>query len=370
MPSFELYQRLHSSPSTIGDLRRKNADVIMNATWDGDIQSKVGYLYDWYHDDEPTTLINLHPKKSKNKIPISFKYVVHTTQTYSKDQTTIHMELRPGQECNVDYYNKFFAKRYGATFPIGLYLDVPDRNGVYNRWLVVGKAEYYSVQFQSFEILPCDELVQYMFNGEKYQVPGCARSQNSYNSGIWTDYKITTVQNQTKFAVPLNRDTEHIFYNMRIIHDANVLTEPVAWHVTKVERTASLGIVVVTLAQDLFNEHADYIETDEDGNVIGKWADYYEQAPQDENVVTLSCSGASPTIKVGGSYKTITTDTVKDGMAWRFTVDGEDASSLLKTSLSDGKAKVKFIGSEDYIGSLLKIEYGNLASINLQIVGL
>ncbi len=45
-------------------------------------------------------------------------------------------------------------------------------------------------------------------------------------SGIWTDHITTTTEDQYKFAVPLNRDTEKLYYNQRIIIDNKVLSEP------------------------------------------------------------------------------------------------------------------------------------------------
>ena len=88
-------------------------------------------------------------------------------------------------------------------------------------------------------------------------------------SGIWSHDKETTPQDQQKFVVPLNRMTENIYYDQRMIIDAPVLTEPRTWIVSKVNRIAANGLVHVTLAQSKFNAHTDYIETDGDGNVYG-----------------------------------------------------------------------------------------------------
>ena len=49
-----------------------------------------------------------------------------------------------------------------------------------------------------------------------------------------------------------------------------------AWQVSKLNRVSPRGICNVTLAQDKVNQHLDYIELDENGNIIGKWADYFE----------------------------------------------------------------------------------------------
>ena len=139
------------------------------------------------------------------------------------------------------------------------------------------------------------------------------------NSGLWTDYKITTVEDQVKFTVPMNPDTATLFYNHRMLVDNKGAIEPRAWLISKLNRISPDGIVHVTLAQDIFDQHKDYIERDESGNVIGMWADYYvnqlgatdkEVTPDSDAPIeytsTISYSGVKPELKVGGSSKTFT----------------------------------------------------------------
>lgn len=64
---------------------------------------------------------------------------------------------------------------------INVYVDIPDANGKYNKWLVAATANYYDMQFPSFEILPCDKIFRWVYEGVKYQMAGVLRSQNSYN---------------------------------------------------------------------------------------------------------------------------------------------------------------------------------------------
>ena len=88
------------------------------------------------------------------------------------------------------YYKEMFGERYDARYPLGLYVDVPDNNDIYQRWLVVDFGYSYELQFDSWAILPCDYRFQWIFNGEKNQMWGVTRSQNSYNSGIWLDLQV------------------------------------------------------------------------------------------------------------------------------------------------------------------------------------
>lgn len=374
MPPFNIYKKINYG--TIGQAHKNESDKIMDATWWNDIQSRIAYLYDFYHDDNKTQLNDMKPTLDPKKIPIDIKFVQSSSQTYDKDYVTFHIQLRPGQQCNVDYYDEFFKDRYQSTFPIGMYIDIEDEQGIYNRWLVVDKANYNVTQFPTYEILRCDKVIQYVFNNIKYNVPGVLRSQNSYNSGIWTDYKVTSVEDQQKFAVPLNRDTENIFYNQRMIIDSGVLSEPRAWKVSKVNRISPNGIARITLAQDKFDQHKDYIELDDNNNVIGMWADYYndkilpeDYAEPEEKVninVQITYAGTKPEIKIGGSYKTFTAK-IFDGDVeipimnpgtWEYFVDGNDVSSMID-NIDDGtgKNKVKFIGDLSFIGKILTIKY-------------
>ena len=180
MPSFSLYKTMHSAPITAGEMRKKQADQIMDVTWWEDINSRVGYLYDCYHDDEPLVLRGLNPTKSKDKIAVDVKLIKHTSKTYEKDAVTYHLQFRPYYDDVPDWYTKNFIDMYRSTFPMGCYIDLQDSKGNYNRWLIVDEVNLYGTQFITWEILPCDYIFQWMMDGKKHQLAGVKRSQNSY----------------------------------------------------------------------------------------------------------------------------------------------------------------------------------------------
>ena len=185
MPSFELYRKkLGLDGNTQGRVRKNQSDRIMLETWNRDIAAQTAYIYDFYHDSEPLTLRGLDSENDELKTPIDVKFFLHTQQTYDKDTITFHLQLKPGQECNVDYYDEFFKDRYDAIFPVGLYIDIADESGQRNKWLIVNTANFYGNQFPTFEVLPCDKIFQYIYKNKKYQIAGCLRSQNSYNCAL------------------------------------------------------------------------------------------------------------------------------------------------------------------------------------------
>lgn len=184
--SFKDFQSMHES-TIPGRARKFQSDVIMKNTWWQDIQAQTAYIYDYYHDqksEETLKLNNLHPQDDPQKTALPIKFIRHAKQTYDKDQVTFWLQMQPGQECNLDYYDEVLGDRYNATFPIGCYVDIMHEDGKYNRWLIVDKANYNTNQFPTFEILRCDFVARWIFNGRKYQCPAVLRSQNSYNSGL------------------------------------------------------------------------------------------------------------------------------------------------------------------------------------------
>lgn len=178
MPSFDLYKRLHTATS-IGEAHKQESDMVMEATWDTDINTRICYLYDYWHDDHKTQLTNLDSANDPKKVAISLKWRKSTSQTMDKDVVDHHIQMKPSQDMNVDYYPSFFENRYQATWPVGLYCDIPDEKGIYNRWLIVATANYYVSQFPTFSVLPCDKVFNWIYKGKKQKMAGCLRSQNS-----------------------------------------------------------------------------------------------------------------------------------------------------------------------------------------------
>lgn len=380
MPTLEQYRKnLHGCYN--GEARKYNADQITEATWYNDLATRTCYFFDQLHDPQPLQLNDLTPDESV-QVPIDVKYIVYSSQTYAKDAITYHIQFKPsedGKDSLVPYYKTLFKERYDATFPCGLYVLIPDNHGVYNKWLVVDTANFNDPQFSTYEVLRCDKVFQWIYKNKKYQMCGVLRSQSSYNSGIWIKYNIEKVEDQSVFLLPLTRETEHLYYNTRMIIDNKVLTEPRAWKITKVNRLDANGLTKITLAQDRFDQHKDYIELDDNGNVIGMWADYFEEGqatptdaheevPQIHSVI--SYSGLKPEIKVGGGYKKFKTEYYRDDKTivpytctWSFAIrDGEIITPIIGSgtlidvvTLSGTEMKVKFLGDDSYIGKVLII---------------
>lgn len=180
MPSFLNYKRnLQNKGKTLGEVRKRQADEIIESTWYGDIQARTAWLFDIYHDPDPCLLRNM--KITDEMIPMDIKYIKHTSKTYDKDSITYHLQMKPSQDMCVPYYEQY-EYFYDSEFPMGLYLLIADEKGRFNRWLIVDKADTDAVQFPTYEILKCDYTLDYILNGKKCRVASVLRSQNSYNS--------------------------------------------------------------------------------------------------------------------------------------------------------------------------------------------
>lgn len=376
---FNTYKsRMTVHGNTLGKVRKQQSDEIMNATWWGDVQSRVCYLYDYFHDGEKDKLKDLNPQNDKNKIPVDVKFIITQYGTIAKGDVEYHIQFRPNQECVLDYFNTTYGKKYNSDYPVGMYIDIPDDNGVYNKWLICAK--HIANQFVKYSVLPCNYTLRWIYKGEKYLMSAIFRASNSYTSGVWRDYVFQSTNNQNTIWLPANTITDNIYYDERFIVSAPI-KEPIVWSVTKIDNVDIRGIVKITLLQDKFNQFKDYVNLE----TYEMYADYYESniepvdSPQliveedknndvivDVNTCTVTCSGTSAILKVNGGYKTLTAkiydsnnnDVTNDYniFNWSFNIDDESINDKIYIVEQDvhNIIKVKFTGDETYIGKIIE----------------
>ena len=403
MPSLQTYRRIIGT-HTNGQAHKLESDMVMEETWYDDIQTRTAYFYDYEHDAHPRQFEGLSPEADVDKIPISIKYIENSSQTLDKDAVSYHIMFRPSQDLDVvKYYKSNYEDRWGATFPCGLYVDIPDSKGVYNKWLVVGMAQSNNAQFPTYEILRVNYLFTWIFNRTKYQMAGVQRNQNSYNSGVWMDYVFETPNDVIKFYLPMNEVTSKLTYNQRLIVDTKVDINagdiPRVWQISKVSRTTPHGIGVYTAAQDVWDTNRDYIEYEVEGDpstIIGMYADYYgdnipqdfsEDVPVDPNVhIDIKFAGISQSIKIGGSSKKLTAvfyegdqEIPYDTGTWSYEVDGVDVKDTLVfedfNDLDPNQVRIKFKDDTNYVGKILTISYTSttnsiVGTLQLTVAGL
>lgn len=357
MPSLETARRMSqtkwNNARTVGQIIKEQSDFAMEETWNHDPQSKVCYIYDYYHDDQP--LLNKGMKYNKTtKCKIDAKFIVTKYSSISSDQVEYHLMFRPTQPRQFDegdslfYYEKNYATRYKSEWAVGLYIDIPDDTGLYRKWLIVAKE--IGNQFIKFSILPCDyKLCWIELNDNKRikrQMWGCLRNQKSYTSGIWAGDRLVSLDNVNQIWLPMNLITERIHYiaedsedNQRLII-SSLSPNPAVWIVSKIQDISPFGILKLTYKQTVFDEHKDYIDWDT-GDM---YADYYinDIAPIDDIPVTTDISKITALnnyIKLGGSYKLLTVNF--------FDEQGNNINSKYVDNITLDNWKC-FIGEVDY----------------------
>lgn len=386
MPSFREAKRIYGSNLTIGQQLKQMSDMVMEETWDNNIQSKVCYIYDYYHDDQPDKKDHMTYERT-TKTRIDAKFIVKSYQSIDKDQVDYYIQFKPSQPVEFTkndqlyYYEQDFRRKYGAEFPTGLYCDIPDEKGVYRKWMIILSEP--ANQFTKYLVLPINYNFMWIERNGKERIKrrmwAVLRSQNSYNSGLWTDLRFTTQENQDKVLLPLNSITDKIWYTddqsktMRVLVSA-FTDHPIAWKISKVENSQPLGIQRLTLYQTFFEQNHDYIEKDSDGYIIGMWADYFSDGvtPTDPSTPTLlpsiysKISASTDSIKVGGSYKTLTLNIFKGSddditkeysdatFTWSCSIDDEDwTDKVTWRPAAYNRMKVKFPDDRSQLTKLI-----------------
>lgn len=391
MPSLQTARRIahakNSVAKTIGQIYKEQSDWAMEQTWWNDPQSKVAYIYDYFHDDQPEIKDHM-TYENTTKTRIDIKFIVKSYQSMDKDQVDYYIQFRPDEKFDFTekdelyYYEKDFHKKYGADYPIGMMIDIPDDRGIYHKWLICRDEP--ANQFPKFLILPLNYRLYWIEqDGDKRYKRNmwCAiRMQSSYTSGSYVDKVFSRPDNQTKLWFSMNSITEKFWYsddndkNMRLIVSAPI-KEPVTWRITKCENAQPLGIQKLTLYQDRFNEHTDYVNL-ETGEMYANYFDS-EIAPTDPDTpttppssITAKISASTSTIKVGGSYKNLTVNLFNDSneditteyadvtFIWTCSIDDEDWTDKVtwRVGTEYNQKKVKFPSDTSTIGKILSVK--------------
>ena len=399
MPSLQTARRIANAKTnnakTIGQIYKEESDFLMEETWDNSITSKTCYIYDHFHDDFFTdehgitrSLAEGMTYENTNKTKIDAKFIIKSYQSMDKDQVEYYLMFRPSQPVKFNegddlyYYETDFRKRYGATFPIGLWVDLPDDRGVYHKWLICRNEP--ANQFPKYLILPANyELMWVEKNNEKRikrRMWCVLRQQMSYTSGVYVDRVFGHTDNQNKLILPMNSITEKFWYtdddskNMRVIVSA-LIENPTVWKITKCESTSPLGLQKLTLYTNFFNEHTDYVNL-ETGEMYANYFDS-EIAPTDPSTpttppssITARISASTSTIKVGGSYKSLTVNIYNDSnedvtteysdaeFNWTCSIDNEDWTDKVtwRAGTEYNQKKVKFPNDTSTIGKILSVK--------------
>lgn len=216
MPSLETARRIASiknnGAKTIGQIHKENSDFAMEATWNNDLQSKVCYIYDYFHDNEKDKKDHM-TYENTTKTRIDAKFIIKSYQSLDKDQVDYYLQFRPSQPTEfvegdeLYYFEKDYRRKYHNDDFIGLYCDIPDDKGIYRKWIIARKE--IANQFVKYLIIPCNyELMWIEVNGSeriKRRMWSALKMQSSYNSGLFKmNTRIVRFFEKSRECIPLN----------------------------------------------------------------------------------------------------------------------------------------------------------------------
>lgn len=315
-----------------GSVAKRQSDMIMDATFKNDIAFRKCYIqqHNCFFPEQSLSGYKkakavwsgadvYNPRRMNGFKPIDAKYFIHSYYSLSGDSVDYYLQFRP------------HAHAKNPDIRIGAYIFIPDDLGVYNLWMIVARDD--RPQFPQFYILKCNLLLKWFIGVNEvsnfeglpvdigtYYTWAIERTQSSYNSGIWTDYATTTVENQVKAWIPTNNDTKTITYNERFVISDNEKRR-IAWEVTKVEDTTTRGLTKLTFAQQAEYDPVDnlswvnMVSSQYSDTESGYDYDFYttrQSSIKKQNSIPeqidgyIAYAGASPMIKSGGGYKTYT----------------------------------------------------------------
>lgn len=136
------------------------------------------------------------------------------------------------------------------------------------------------------------------------------------------------------------------------------MIRPLVFEVSKIEDAFPCGVTKITLKQDHFNKNTDNTEL--------RICDYYDSpvTPQEPIIedITLSCSGSTRALRVGGSKRNISVITDTKGLAvtWSYEFNGnklsvDELSNDFEISEGENTLSIKALLNYDNLGKVIKI---------------
>lgn len=200
--------------------------------------------------------------------------------------------------------------------------------------------------------------------GKIYEYPAFDVNSTQYNSGVDGNKIMTLGSTQHMLSITADDNTISLRHDKRFFIDRNKV-EPTVFKLTQNDTTAlnyDKGIVRLTVTEDQYNPDTDNIE---------EWlCDYNKPVPPNNIEITYT---GSPSIRVGGSYKTFTANTLSP-VVWDIVATSDVQSCIALTPVAgENKCKIKCSQNENAIGKnfVLKCDdgMGNTGKITVDIVG-
>lgn len=355
MTSIDKYtRRLYRRGKNLAESLKNNADRIKDSNFERDVAYKKCYIL---KKDQ------VFPRQNEQEYRRA-KEVFFGRQSYDPRECdqfeqvdckfSVHLYKAISSSDDPDYYLEFRPNAHATNknIRVGALVFIPDDIGVYNLWMIVATDK--RPQFPQYYVLQVNWLLKFGRYDQKvtgYDRPQvffqwCVnRARNSYNSGVWTDYISTSVENQDAIWMPTSAISRKIWYGTKILMDDEFTAygKIVSWQVSKVERTHPLNITKLTVTQELYDDEdwtIRMIDTEMTTDSLDRetgYDYYYSGRPDGE--------GADKTGRSDIAYSG--TGTIKLGFSKTFTAHfynselgldvGENALPIWEIVLKDGE---------------------------------
>ena len=326
-----------------GEAKRRNAQKIMDASWQRDAATKPVYIK-WCDSGLPVV--------DDDDEVLYAKYNVKSYHNITGDEVAYLLQFRLDD------------MRERPDIKVGSYVYIPNEMDEYEWWLIWHYDD--RPQFRQFSILKCTWVYKWTSfkDGHRiiHQCLGVTRNQNNYNSGCWLDYVFEVVEQQHVMMMPSNDDTNILTYNTRMLVSNVGRYPPIAWKISKVQPSVVNDTVRFTMTQEQYNAAVDDAEL--------MIANYRTSAVEPEILETEEVPTTSdleitysnsPAVKAGGGYKKFTlkervSDKLVDATgAVEWTVDFDGNEDKLECSVKDNTIRVKCKPDYSLIGKTFNL---------------
>lgn len=343
----------------MGETMRKQSEAVVDALWMNSVSTRPVQVK-VINSGLPPTYENVDDFEEV----LWAHFEANQKFNVTKDEVDYYLTFRPGE-----------IKRH-PEIKVGAYVCIPNVDDELEWWLIVYIDS--DNELRKANVLKCNWTYRWVFQGKIYECLGCQRYVGSYNSGIYEQDRTTRVDNLYSAWMPTNSDTQMIGYDQRIMISDEGRDIPLVFSVSKIEPTTPIGITKLKFVQSQFNATTDSKE-------LGI-ADYYtssiEPIPNDPTpnmgTATITYSGTTPTIKVGGSFKTFTAAFSNDDVTvdkWTISDENGDISGDTENYTiedDDTKLKLKIAQNYNLIGKVIIVKAigtdGSNAEVQMEVV--
>lgn len=352
---FEHYKsRMAHRGATQSEMLRMQSNMVIEQTWDRDPNYRRVYVV--------KVTRGLPTVTDKHEL-IDVKFNVDTYQKVGSDEPAYHLQFRHG------------AEKHNSDIGVGSYVYMEDEDGEWKWWLITGLDE--RPQFRQYSINECNWKFGWIVDGKIYYHLGILRKGSSTREADENSYT-SIVNGNVVVWMATNAETQTVGHDQRfLISDAGRMP-PLCYSVATISDTMPVGITKFVMSQSTFDANHD----NADLMLANYWANGVEPVEPDieeelAGTATIDYSGTTPTVKVGGSWKTFTPVFSEEGATvdrWLISDENGDISDNANYTIErDGeKLKLKVALNYNLIGTVLIIQVigsdGSSAELSVEVI--